>query len=83
VRIALDPQDLVTHPLRIGLSMDVTVDTLDQSGKAVADAPRASAGASTTVFDGLSTEADAAVQRIILTGLGRPLAGAAPRTVAP
>ena len=83
VRIALDPQDLVTHPLRIGLSMDVTVDTLDQSGKAVADAPRASAGASTTVFDGLSTEADAAVQRIILTGLARPLAGAAPRTVAP
>lgn len=27
VRIALDPQELKAHPLRVGLSMDVTIDT--------------------------------------------------------
>lgn len=32
VRIALDPAELREHPLRIGLSMDVTVDTHDTGG---------------------------------------------------
>jgi membrane fusion protein (multidrug efflux system) len=32
VRIALDPKELAAHPLRVGLSMDATVDV---SGKAV------------------------------------------------
>ena len=32
VRIALDPKELVQHPLRIGLSMSVTVDTSDIKG---------------------------------------------------
>src|SRR5579883_452186 len=32
VRIALDPAELDKHPLRIGLSMDVTVNLHDQSG---------------------------------------------------
>jgi membrane fusion protein (multidrug efflux system) len=34
VRIELDPAELAQHPLRVGLSMEVTVDTADQSGKA-------------------------------------------------
>jgi membrane fusion protein (multidrug efflux system) len=33
VRIALDPQELRAHPLRIGLSMLATVDTHDSSGQ--------------------------------------------------
>ena len=33
VRIALDPQELRTHPLRVGLSMLATVDTHDTSGQ--------------------------------------------------
>lgn len=44
VRIALDPKELVDHPLRIGLSMQATIDLHDTSGplvaKQVRDAPR-------------------------------------------
>ena len=43
VRIALDPKELVDHPLRVGLSMKVTIDLHDTSGPLVArqvrDAP--------------------------------------------
>jgi membrane fusion protein (multidrug efflux system) len=38
VRIALDPAELRKNPLRIGLSVTVTVDTKDHSGEAVARA---------------------------------------------
>lgn len=33
VRIAIDPDELIKYPLRIGLSMTVSVDTSDRSGK--------------------------------------------------
>ena len=36
VRIALDPQELEAHPLRVGLSMKVSVDLHDTSGSLVA-----------------------------------------------
>ena len=39
VRIALDPEQVAKHPLRVGLSTVVTVDTHDRSGSAVPDAP--------------------------------------------
>ncbi|MES1195607.1 MAG: HlyD family efflux transporter periplasmic adaptor subunit [Steroidobacter sp.] len=39
VRITLDPEQVVKHPLRVGLSTVVTVDTHDRSGSAVPDAP--------------------------------------------
>jgi membrane fusion protein (multidrug efflux system) len=45
VRIELDPKELQEHPLRVGLSMDVTVDVRDQSGKVLADTPRSAAPA--------------------------------------
>jgi membrane fusion protein, multidrug efflux system len=82
VRIALDPKELQAHPLRLGLSMDVTVDTADQSGKTVADVARTEPVASTTVFDALDQEAGAEVQRIVQASLGRaPSAAAAVRPV--
>jgi membrane fusion protein (multidrug efflux system) len=37
VRIALDPAELAKKPLRVGLSVDVEVDTADRSGPFVAD----------------------------------------------
>lgn len=74
VRIALDPQQLKDHPLRIGLSMLATVDVHDQSGKSLADAPREHATVETTVFDKLSHDADAAVKQIINQNLGRKTA---------
>ncbi|HTT99119.1 MAG TPA: efflux RND transporter periplasmic adaptor subunit [Rhizomicrobium sp.] len=36
VRIALDPKELRDHPLRVGLSVDVSVDVRDTSGPAMA-----------------------------------------------
>ncbi|WP_148713923.1 HlyD family secretion protein [Chitinolyticbacter meiyuanensis] len=39
VRIALDPAELTEHPLRIGLSMEVTVDTHERGGPVLATQP--------------------------------------------
>ena len=70
VRIALDPQELAAHPLRVGLSMDVTVDTQDQSGKALADAPRTTPAAATDVFASQERAAQQRVDRIVAAHLG-------------
>ncbi|WP_350305678.1 multidrug efflux MFS transporter periplasmic adaptor subunit EmrA [Photorhabdus viridis] len=40
VRVELEAQQLIDHPLRIGLSMHVTVDTRNQDGLVLSDAPR-------------------------------------------
>ena len=79
VRIALDPKELAEHPLRIGLSMIATVDVRDQSGKTLADTPRAGAATQTTAFERVDREAEAAVRRIIAAQLGK----AAPAQPAP
>ncbi|HEY7640863.1 MAG TPA: efflux RND transporter periplasmic adaptor subunit [Steroidobacteraceae bacterium] len=76
VRIALDPKELVDHPLRIGLSMDVTVDLHDTSGPLVAQQVRA-----TPRQLAVSDDGNAAVARqiasIISANAGRPETGAA------
>jgi membrane fusion protein (multidrug efflux system) len=33
VRIALDPQELAAHPLRVGLSIDATVDVTGKGAR--------------------------------------------------
>jgi membrane fusion protein (multidrug efflux system) len=68
VRIALDQAEIAKNPLRVGLSMEVSVDVADESGKSLADAPRTAqqgAVASTAVFDHLSHDADLLVARIV------------------
>ena len=71
VRIALDSKEVAQNPLRVGLSMNVTVDVADQSGRAVADTPRTQgAVASTTVFDSLQRDADAEVASIVAANGG-------------
>jgi len=40
VRIALDAQELIAHPLRVGLSMSVEVDVRDSSGSLIAQQVR-------------------------------------------
>ncbi|HYT96554.1 MAG TPA: HlyD family efflux transporter periplasmic adaptor subunit, partial [Casimicrobiaceae bacterium] len=50
VRIALDPQELATHPLQIGLSMDVEVDTHDRGGDRLPQLARDAPAYSTDVF---------------------------------
>ncbi|MEI7497323.1 MAG: EmrA/EmrK family multidrug efflux transporter periplasmic adaptor subunit, partial [Betaproteobacteria bacterium] len=70
VRILLDAQELSAHPLRVGLSMDVNVDTSNQIGKTLADVQRDSPVSSTNIYDSLQVAADAEVQRIIAANMG-------------
>ena len=70
VRITLDPKELASHPLRVGLSMEVDVDISDTSGKTLADAPRSQPLAQTEVFDMLVQAADAEVSRVIQANMG-------------
>jgi len=68
VRIALEPEQLKAHPLRVGLSMQVTLDVSDQHGAALASA--ATPSSQTQAFEHGSEEADALVKRIIEANLG-------------
>jgi membrane fusion protein (multidrug efflux system) len=71
VRIALDPKELVDHPLRVGLSMDASVDIRDTNGRMLADASRVSSVAQTNVFDLNNSAADTEVRKIIVANGGR------------
>ena len=79
VRIQLDAAQLQQHPLRVGLSMQVEVDTHERAGATLAQAPRAETAFHTTVYDRAEQGADAEVARIIAThsGRGEPSSGAA------
>jgi membrane fusion protein (multidrug efflux system) len=72
VRIALQPDEVRKHPLRVGLSMDATVDVSQQDGPLVAEAARQQPVAQTAVFDGAQKDADERVNRIIATNAGAP-----------
>ncbi len=65
VRVALDPSQLAAHPLRVGLSMEATVDVSRQDGKTLAETPRAAAVAQTQVFNRQDDGAEAEVRRVI------------------
>jgi membrane fusion protein (multidrug efflux system) len=71
VRIALDAGELHTHPLRIGLSMDVSIDTHDRSGPMLTTLPDASAISATAVYAQDIKSADARVAQIIADNLER------------
>jgi membrane fusion protein (multidrug efflux system) len=66
VRIALDPKQLAEHPLKIGLSMHVDVDT-SQPGSTT---PAATTAYRTDVFEHELQDADAAIARIIAANVG-------------
>ncbi|ACC70907.1 EmrA/EmrK family multidrug efflux transporter periplasmic adaptor subunit [Paraburkholderia phymatum] len=72
VRIALDPQELEKHPLRIGLSMQVDVSIKDDTGGELGNA--ANTVYQTNVFDKYGDQADAEIARIIAENAG-PNAG--------
>jgi membrane fusion protein (multidrug efflux system) len=71
VRIELDPQELARHPLRIGLSADVDVDTRDQSGTMLATSPASSAVSDTSVYAGDLAAAQSQADTIIRASLER------------
>ena len=67
VRIALDPKQLAEHPLKLGLSMRVTVDTSSPAAQA-ASVP--ATAYSTDVFEHELQDADEAIARIIAANVG-------------
>lgn len=71
VRIALDAKELAEHPLRVGLSMEVTVDMHDRSGPMLAAVRPPAPVATTSVYDNLDKAADERVNAIVTQNLGR------------
>jgi len=68
VRIALRPEELEAHPLRVGLSMSAEVDLSGPDAKAAA--PRLNTTLETGVFDGDGKDVEALITKIIRENLG-------------
>ena len=71
VKIALDPKEVAEHPLRIGLSMTVKVDTRDRSGMVLASEPVSDVQEGTTAYATDIAAADAAADAIIQHNSGK------------
>jgi membrane fusion protein (multidrug efflux system) len=71
VRVALDAAQVAQNPLRVGLSMEATVDVSKKDGKMLADAPRAQALVQTTVYESLDSGAAEEVSKIVAANMGR------------
>lgn len=65
VRVALDPQELAAHPLRIGLSTRAQVDVRDDSGTQLAQAPRRKPVLSTDIYQIDTSEITARIAQIV------------------
>lgn len=70
VRIALDPQELREHPLRLGLSMAVKVNLHDAGEGLLPTAPATAPTQGTDAYDKLLKDADAKVDAVIDANLG-------------
>jgi membrane fusion protein (multidrug efflux system) len=71
VRIALDPKEVAANPLRVGLSMRVSVDVSKKDGPSLAQAPRPPAPVPAGE-DAVRAAADAIVRTIIAENAGKP-----------
>lgn len=65
VRIALEPQELATHPLQIGLTMKAEVDVRNEQGDRLPQLASNTVAYSTDVFRSTDEVADTRVQEII------------------
>jgi membrane fusion protein (multidrug efflux system) len=65
VKIALDPEELKRHPLRLGLSMEVSVDLHDEAGSVVPQEKPPEPIYETTVFEKEEEGVDAVINKII------------------
>ncbi|WP_419481287.1 HlyD family efflux transporter periplasmic adaptor subunit [Dokdonella sp.] len=70
VRIRLDPKELAAHPLRIGLSMDVSVDLHQQSGPMLASTATAQPVFTTDVYAHDPAAANTLIAGIIAANSG-------------
>jgi membrane fusion protein, multidrug efflux system len=74
VRIALDNKELDKHPLRIGLSTDVTVDISNDQGSVLANTSAQQPVAQTNVYDQMASKADAEADSIVRANLSHATA---------
>jgi len=65
VRILLDPKELAAHPLQIGLSMQVEVDTHDRGGERLPQAAQAAPPYTTSMYDAADAAAAARIKAVI------------------
>jgi len=79
VRVALDPGELAAHPLQIGLSMKVQVDTHDRSGPRLPELAQNVPTYSTDVFGSPDALADQRVRAIIALNQSGPASPASAR----
>ncbi len=70
VRIGIDPDALDEHPLRVGLSASVTVDTHDRDGRVLAPSPVHEVVSETSVYAGDFAQADRRAEAVIRANLG-------------
>jgi membrane fusion protein (multidrug efflux system) len=70
VRVALDAAQVARNPLRVGLSMEATVDVSNRDGKMLADAPRVASLVQTTVYASLDSGATEEVRKIVAANMG-------------
>jgi len=70
VRIALDPKELAAHPLRVGLSTDVTIDTRQRSDEQKPAMALPGANFSTPVFDAQLKTAEARADALVAQEAG-------------
>ena len=71
VRIALDAKELAAHPLKIGLSMQVKVDTGERSGALAASTASGRPAWRTGVFDGELAQAAERADAVIAANMGK------------
>jgi len=65
VRIALDPRELAEHPLQIGLSMQVDVDTHDRNGERLPQMAQQAPAYTTAMYEAADADAAARVKAVI------------------
>lgn len=70
VRIQLDPKELKAHPLRIGLSMEVTIDLHNQSGKYINETAPIPVY-ETPIYENWGKEADAEINKVISENISK------------
>jgi membrane fusion protein (multidrug efflux system) len=72
VRIALQPEEVAQNPLRLGLSMRVSVDTSDTSGPVLNTRTPPQPAYSTDIFDNELKDANDIVEQVISANADRP-----------
>jgi len=82
VRIRLDPQELAAHPLRVGLSMNASIDTHDRSGPVLASIPPTQPVAATQAYERALADAGRLEREIVQANLGADRAASAAAALA-